>query len=123
MFSIIMLLCSLCASDDFLTYPEAYKKFEKSKRPVIIVVTTKSCRHCVTMKNTIKDIKSEYPEFILCEISASDADVQFDFIKAERGVPQTFAYVYDNDTNKTVTLEVIIGAVPKEQVYKTWKMK
>ena len=120
---IFMMMLSFTASEDFLDYPEAHKKFEKTKRPVAIIVTTKTCRHCVTMKKTLREMKTEYPEFILCEIPASIASIQFDFIDNKRGVPQTFAYVYDNEKLVTERLDVISGSVSKEDIYKAWGMR
>lgn len=119
----LMMLLSLGVSDEFLNYPEAHKKFEKSKRPIAIIVTTKTCPHCTTMKNNLRELKKEYPEFILCEIPAAAAAEQFDFIDVKRGVPQTFAYVYDNEKNVVTRLPTIRGSVSKEAIYKAWSMK
>jgi glutaredoxin len=123
MFYVTLMLLTLSFNDDFITYPEAHKKFEKAKRPIAIIVTTDGCRHCVTMKNSLRELKKEYPEFTLCEIPLSDAKLQFEFIDAKRGVPQTFAYVYNNDTHKTERLGLIIGSVKKEDIYRSWGMK
>lgn len=120
---ILMMMLSFGVSEDFITYPEAHAKFEKTKRPVAIIVTTKTCPHCVTMKKTLRQLKEDYPEFILCEIPAAQAALQFDFIDVKRGVPQTFAYVYDNEENVTRRLPVIRGSVKKEDIYKAWGMK
>lgn len=120
---IILMMLSFVVSEDFITYPEAHAKFEKTKRPVAIIVTTKTCPHCVTMKKTLRQMKEDYPEFILCEIPAAQAALQFDFIDNKRGVPQTFAYVYDNEDLITRRLPVILGSVSKEAIYKAWGMK
>jgi glutaredoxin len=111
------------ASDDFVSYEEAFKKFEKSRRPVIIIVTDAGCRHCGSMKNTLLEVKKDYEEFILCEMSFAKAKKQFEHLNLKNTVPQTFAYVYDNDDNITKRLPIIVGSTDKNTVYKTWGMK
>jgi glutaredoxin len=75
------------------------------------------------MKNTLLEIKKEYKEFILCEMSIAHAKKQFEHLKLANTVPQTFAYVYDNDENSIKRLPIIVGSKDKNAVYKTWGMK
>lgn len=118
----LMTILALFQQDDFVTYDKAFEEFGKSKRPVIIVVTTKSCRFCGPMKEQIRLVKKDYPNMILCEVPLAQAKLQFDFLDFNRGVPQTFIYVYDNEREVVARLPTIIGLKPKSEIYKAWGM-
>lgn len=119
----LLLSLLMFVPDEFVSYEEAFKKFQKSKRPVIIIVTDAGCKHCVTMKKTLVEIKSEYKEFILCEMTMPQAKVQFEHLNLKNTVPQTFSYMYDNEEDVVRRMPIIVGSTDKETVYKTWKMK
>jgi thioredoxin-related protein len=120
---VLMMLCFVgWFQDEFLDYEKAFAEFSKSKRPIVIVVTTKTCRFCPPMKKEIKEIKKDYPNFILCEVSAEVAQKQFTFLELSKGVPQTFMYVYDNEDETIRRLPAIIGFSKKSQIYKSWGM-
>lgn len=116
-----LLMIGLMAADsDFLTYEDAYKQFQKSKKPVVIVVTMEGCRFCGPMKGVVKSMKEDYPEFIICEVPIEQARSQFDFLDLKKGVPQTFMYAYDNERGTITRFAPVVGHVKKAEVYKKW---
>lgn len=121
MFNFLALVMLLVSYSDFITYDQAWKEHQKNQAPVITIITSDSCPHCVTMKKTLLEIKKEYPDFILAEISYQEAKKRFKLKSSS--IPQTFMYAFDKEEEKIKTFKLVIGSTNKENLYKIWEMK
>jgi thioredoxin-related protein len=125
---LIMILLSMFVQDspkqekDFIPYKEAYALHEKSKRPVVIIVTQAGCGPCITMKNSLLGFKKDFPNIILTEVTVQEArrlypkDV-FD------GTPKTIMHAYDNEEGTVKRFRTISGPRSKEEIYKYWEIE
>jgi thioredoxin-related protein len=125
---ILMMLVSLFIQEtpkqekDFIPYKEAYALHEKSKRPVVIIVTQVGCGPCLTMKKSLLGFKGDFPNIILTEVTVPEArrlypkDV-FD------GTPKTIMHAYDNNEGTVKRFRTISGALSKEGIYKYWEIQ
>lgn len=131
---ILMMIFSMLVQDatkqekDFIPYKDAYALHEKSKRPVVVIVTQPGCGHCTTMKNTLLQFKKDYPNIILTEVSLSDAKRLYpkDQTKEEtrfKSTPITIMHAYDNETDKVMKFQNVKGSLSKIELYKYWKIE
>lgn len=116
----LMMMLSVVSTSEFLDYDKAYEKFNKTKRPLIVVITSKSCVYCGPMKQELLKVQEDYPEFILCEMDYGLVKKHFDFIDLNRGVPQTFMYAYDNERGSITRFKTLIGRTTKDKLYEAW---
>jgi thioredoxin-related protein len=117
---VLSLMSNGVAQNDFVEYDKGYELFQKTKRPLVIVITSKACQHCGPMKAELVKVKEDYPEFILCEMDYKFVQKHFDFIDLNRGVPQTFMYAFDNERGTITRFPVLVGRTTKDNIYKKW---
>lgn len=131
---VIMLLLSMFVQEtatqekDFIPYKEAYALHEKSKRPVVMVITQPGCIPCATMKRSLLQFKKDYPNVILTEVSLLDAkrlypkDQQDPRTRFD-STPITIMHAYDNDIEKVIRFRSIRGVMSKSAIYKYWEIE
>lgn len=110
-------------TEGFVTFEQGWEQHKKDNSPVIVIITTESCTHCISMKRTLSLIKKEYPDIVLSEIEFSEAKKIWPKAIIRNSVPQTFMYAWDNEENKRTSFPMIIGAAKKERIYEIWKIK
>lgn len=114
---------AIVQTEGFVTFEQGWEQHKKDNSPVVVIITTKTCPHCVTMKNTLLSIKKEYPDIVLSEVTYDQAKKLWPSAIKDNRVPQTFMYAWDSEENKRTSFPMIIGSAKKERVYEIWKIK
>ena len=125
---LIMILLSMFVQDspkqtkNFIPYKEAYALHEKSKRPVVIIVTQAGCGPCITMKNSLLGFKRDFPNVILTEVTLREARLLYPKDVFD-GTPKTLMHAYDNQDGTVKRFRTISGALSKEGIYRYWEIQ
>lgn len=121
MLKFVLALALLFSYNDFVTYDQGWAKYKEDKSPVIVIISEDYCSHCKTMKNTLLEVKKEYPDIVLSQMGKDEARKK-GFLRGE-AIPQTFMYAFDKEQNKTVSFPMLIGSRSKADIYRLWGMK
>jgi thioredoxin-related protein len=125
---ILMMLVSMFVQDspkqekDFLEYKDAYALHEKSKRPVVIIVSQVGCTPCAVMKKSLLEFKKDFPNIILTEVTITEAKRLYPR-EVFSGTPRTIMHAYDNVEGKVKKFPTISGRLSKAEIYKYWEIE